>query len=172
MKRYILTLLAIGMVLPAFAFDFNRDKLEIDAGIKAGITSIINEKAEETIRMIGDKRNSDNEIVSAIKEEMGLAMRQIERNTKLRKNIFTRSFVKEQQIQKERYQNMLKWDIPSQIYEYIEINFDLSKMQNPTVVCMYHNETGIEVRFTYKSHYVMVSYNYNKQGKNITHIIE
>ena len=164
------------MVLPAFAFDFSKDNLEIDANLKAEIAPIINEKAntvaEENIQITNVAQNQDNEIISAIKAEMGSALRQINRNTKLRKNIFTRSFVQEQQVQKERYQDMIRQDVPTQIYEYIEMNFDLPQIKNPWATCIYHNETIVEVRFTFAQHYVIVYYDYNDEQNHIKHIVD
>lgn len=176
MKKYILTLAVFAILSPAFASEFNVENLKLDANIKSEIettlTQKINTLAKENIKAKDIEQNSDNEIIKAIKKEMEFTLKQINRNTKLRKNIFTRGFVEEQQMQQQRYEDMLKWDVPTQIYEYIEMNFDLNKVQNPWAICIYHNETILELRFTFDSHYVVIYYDYNDEQNHIKHIID
>ena len=168
-------MITFAIASSAFAFDFNKDNLKTDSDIKAEIITIIDQEisavTEESIKIKDKGQNPDNEIIKAIKKEMQFTMQQIDRNTKLRKNIFTRSFVEEQKAQKERYQNMIKWGVPTQLYKYIEKNFDLSKVKKIWVVCIYHNETMVEVRFPYLSNHVVVYYNYNNKETPIKHII-
>ena len=176
MKKYILTIIACTIALPLFAFDFNLDNFEIDTNIKAEINSALAQEINTPVKWNKEAKATDNEIVSNIKKEMAFALRQIKRNCGLRKNIFTRGFVKEQESQKQKYENMLKWDIPSQLFNYIETNFDLSRIDRVQVVCIYHNETIIEVRLSLPGKYAVVYYDYgykDKQQKTpITHIID
>ncbi len=104
----------------------------------------------------------DNEITSAIKQEIKFALKNINRNVKLRKRFPNRKFVEEQEIQKQRYENMVKWDIPSKIYTYIKDNFDLQRVEHVNVACKYVNETGVEVRFSYNTTSIIVFYNYTE----------
>lgn len=175
MKKHILTIIACMTAVSAFAFDFDKNKIEINANIKSEIKTVLTQNINTDIKkdykyhVKGSKQNPDNKIIKLIREQMQIALQEIKRNTKFRKNIFTRSFVEEQEIQKQRYENMLKWDVPSQIYEYIERNFDLNKIQNLLAVCTHHDQTIIEVRFNYLSNYVIVYFDY--KDKSIKHII-
>lgn len=174
MKKYILTMVASTMAISSFAFNFNEDNLKVDANIKAQINPIIvqeiNVNIEEVEELENIKQDSDNEIISVINEQMQIAMREIKRNANFRKNIFTRSFVEEQKIQKQRYENMIRWNVPTRIYEYVEANFDLSKVQNPWAACVHNNsETLVELRFNYLSNYIIVYFDY--KDKSIKHII-
>ena len=174
MKKLITTLMVTAVSVPIFAFDF--DNLKINADINTEINSFVNQEinkvAEESAQVKSAEQNQDNEIVIAIKEKMQEALEEINRNTKLRRNIFTRSFIEEQKVQKRRYQNMIRQDVPTQIYEYIEMNFDLPQIKNLWVVCIHHNETIVEVRFTFASHYAIVYYDYNDEQNHIKQIVD
>ncbi len=175
MKKYILIIVAGIMALPLFAFNFNNNEFEIDSKIKTeietAITQEVNTVITENTEYKTSFRNSDNEIIAAINEQMQIAMQSINRSLKFRKNIFTRDFVEEQEIQKQRYENMIKWDIPGQIYEYIRLNFDLYQVKDVIASCVYRNETLVIVRFNYASSHVIVYYDYNSKQDPITHIV-
>ena len=175
MKKYILTIITGVMTLPLFAFNFNDNEFKIDANIKAeiktAITQEINTAISENTEYKATSKDSDNEIVAAIEEQIQIAMRSINRSLRFRKNIFTRDFVEEQEVQKQRYENIIKWDIPGQIYEYIRLNFDLYKVKDVMASCVYHNETLVIVRFNYASSHVIVYYDYNSKQDPITYIV-
>jgi hypothetical protein len=175
MKKYILIIIAGIMALPLFAFNFNDNEFEIDTNIKTEIEAVISQEVNTVITENTEYetsfRNSDNEIIAAINKQMQIAMQDINRSLKFRKNIFTRSLVEEQKIQKQRYEDMLKWDVPGQIYEYIRLNFDLYKVKDIMASCVYHNETLVVVRFNYASSHVIVYYDYNSKQEPITHIV-
>lgn len=171
MKKCLLTIISCAAVLPLFAFDFNEGNIKIDANIKAGINAqiaqSINNAVKENVQNKTQVQMPDNKIISAIKEEMKFALKNINRNVKLRKKFPNRKFVEEQKIQKQRYTNMDKWNIPSKIYTYIENNFDVRKVEYINVICKYVNETGIDIRFSYEKQGVRVSYTYTDSPQNI-----
>lgn len=176
MKKYILTIITCTMTLPLLAFNFNGDKFEIDSNIKTEINDALVGEINTVTRENKEIKLTDNEIVSAIKKEMNSAIKEIKRNCNLRKNIFTRGYVEEQKIQKQRYENMLKWDVPTQLFNYIKANFDLNRIDRVQVVCVHHDETIVEVRFTLPGRYVIAYYDYNYKVKQknspITHIMD
>ena len=165
MKKYVLTIITCAAALPLFSFNFNEDNLVINADIKAGINAEIVQEINANIKENKEIKITDNNIVSAIKEEMQAALKEIKRNCNLRKNIFTRGFVEEQKIQKERYDEMLKSGVPYQIFNYIKAHFDLNRMDKIQVVCIHHDETIIEVRFTFPGKYAVVYYDYNYKNR-------
>ena len=175
MKKYILTIITGVMALPLFAFNFNENNFTIDSNIKAeirtAITQEVNTAISENTECNDTSKDSDNEIIVAINKQMEIAMRDINRNLKFRRNIFTHDFIEEQKIQKQRYENMVKWDIPTQIYEYIGLNFDLAKVKDIMASCVYRNETLVVVRFNCASKHIIVSYDYNSKQDPITHIV-
>ena len=158
MKKHILTFAVTLLSLSAFAFDFNNGNLELNAELEKEIANKINSSVAEEISK--NTKEKEPEIVSLILEQMNFAMDRIKSNTKLRKNIFTRSLVEEQEIQKQRYQNMLEWDVPHQLYLYVALNYDIAKVKNPMAACVYKNETIVEVRFDYCDTHVIVYYDY------------
>lgn len=171
MKKYILIIITCAVTLPLFAFDFDLDSFEIDTNIRTEINTALAQELNTSVKWNKETKTTDNEIISNIKAEMAFALRQIKRNCGLRKNIFTRGFVKEQESQKQKYENMVKWDIPTQIYEYIGLNFDLAKVKDIMASCVYRNETLVVVRFNYASKHIIVSYDYNSKQDPITHIV-
>ena len=160
MKKYILTFAVTLLSLSAFAFDFYNGNFEVNTELEKEITSKINSSVEEEISKNRKIKRQEPEIVSLIREQMNYAMDRIKSNTKARKNIFTRAFVEEQEIQKQRYQNMLEWDVPNQLYMYIALNYDIAKVKNPMAACVYKDETIVEVRFDYCDKHIIVYYDY------------
>ena len=162
MKKYILTLLAICLALPVFAFNFVEGNFLIDAELEKEINSKINVSVNEEFTKLKEAKEKEPqpEIVSLIWEQMNFAMSNINRNTKMRKNILIRNFVEEQEIQKQRYENMMDWDVPNQLYMYIALNYDIAKVENPMAACVYKNETIVEVRFNYCDKHIIVYYDY------------
>ena len=176
MKKYILTIIMCCVViLPVWAFNFNENNFELDTNIKAKIettiTQEVNTAISENTEYKDISKDSDNEIIETINKQMQIAIRDISRNLNFRKNIFTRSFIEEQKIQKQRYEDMIKWDIPTQIYEYIGLNFDLAKVKDVMASCIYRNETMIVVRFNYATKHIIVYYDYNSKQDPITYIV-
>ena len=178
MKKTIITLITCTMALPVFAFNFD-NKFEIDANIKAQINDVISKEVktaaeENALRGVGNlAQNSDNNIVFEINKSMDLVIRDINRNANLRKRVTTKNFVEEQKVQKQRYENMRKWDIPSKIFTYIKTNFDLQKVHHVTAVCKYIGETAIDVHFAVDMKGVIVTYHYTETPwkPSITHKI-
>ena len=175
MKKYLLTIITVGLTLPVFAANFEENFL-INADFKKEIAAPIISSLEQAIMLNNGntKQESGHKIVKMIREEMEQTLKQIKRNTKLRKNIFTHNFVEEQKIQKQKYENMLNENVPYQIFNYIAGKFNLNKIENTNVICRYTNDTLIEVRFDYLNEFVVVYYDYdykNKQGQisPITH---
>ena len=103
------------------------------------------------------------EILSAISEEIELARKHVERNANMRNRFPNRQFIKEQKAQKERYENIVKWNIPEKILSYIKAKFNLQKITDVHAICRYVNETTISVRFSYGiGAGVEVIYNYTE----------
>ena len=168
MKKYVLTIITVATALPLFAFNFNEDNFEINTDIKAEINAVINKELETAVKekeIKTKQQNRDNKIIAAIEKEMKTALKSIKRNSKLRRNMFTRSFVEEQKMQKQKYENMLNQNVPTQIFMYMAEKFDLSKMQRFQVICIYHDDTIIEVRFAYPGKAIVVYYDYNYKDK-------
>lgn len=162
MKKYIFTSLVISASLPLFAFNFIEGNFTVDAELKKEISNKINVSLNEELIKVKQvqEEKQQPEIVSLIWEKMNFAMSNINRNVKMRKNILIRNFVEEQKIQKQRYQNMMEWDVPNQLYEYIALNYDIAKVKNPIAACIYKDETIVEVRFSYCGKHVIVYYDY------------
>ena len=173
MKKLIITLIITAAAAPIFAFDFNSNNLVINSEIKSEIQkTLLQEVKSEVLGNILYQNNNSGqeskpEVVTLISEKMKLALQEITRNTKMRRNIFTSSFITEQKIQKYRYSDMLRYNVPLKIYKYVVSNFDLDKIKNPNVICIHHEETMIEFRFQYLSHFVVVYYDYNYKNKPI-----
>ena len=167
MKKYILTLFVAFAALPLFAFNFIEGNFAVDAELKKEINNKITVSLNEEIIKAGKakrakqvKKESQPEIVSLIWEKMNFAMANINRNANLRKNILVRHFVEEQKIQQQRYENMMEWDVPNQLYMHIALNYDIAKVENPMAACIYKDETIVEVRFSYYGKHVIVYYDY------------
>lgn len=162
MKKYILTSLVIFATLPLFAFNFVEGNFAVNTELKQEINNKLNVSLEEEISKIKKAKAEEPQpkIVSLIWEQMNFAMNNINRNTKLRKNILIRHFVEEQEIQKQRYENMMDWDVPNQLYKHIALNYDIAKVEHPMAACVYKDETIVEVRFSYCGKHVIVYYDY------------
>ena len=162
MKKYILTLFVAFAALPLFAFNFIEGNFAVDAELKKEISNKINVSLNEELIKVKQvqEEKQQPEIVSLIWEKMNFAMSNINRNVKMRKNILIRNFVEEQKIQKQRYQNMMDWDVPNQLYEHIALNYDIAKVEHPIAACVYKDETIVEVRFSYCGKHVIVYYDY------------
>lgn len=162
MKKYIFTSLVISASLPLFAFNFIEGNFTVDAELKKEISNKINVSLNEELIKVKQvqEEKQQPEIVSLIWEKMNFAMSNINRNVKMRKNILIRNFVEEQKIQKQRYQNMMEWDVPNQLYMHIALNYDIAKVKNPIAACIYKDETIVEVRFSYCGKHVIVYYDY------------
>ena len=162
MKKYILTSLVIFATLPLFAFNFVEGNFAVNTELKQEINNKLNVSLEEEIAKIKKAKaeKPQPKIVSLIWEQMNFAMEHINRNAKMRKNVLIRHFVEEQQIQKQRYENMMDWDVPNQLYQYIALNYDMAKVKNPFAACVYKDETIVEVRFSYCDKFIIVYYDY------------
>lgn len=177
MKKYILTMITCAATLPMFAFNFNGGNFKIDTEIKTQInTTVLREtdliaqtKSKQKVKE--SKQYVAEEILHAIEAEIRLARKHIERNANMRDRFPNHKFIQEQKIQKQRYDNIVKWNIPSKILAYIETNFDLQQIKNIKVICKYVNETVIEVRFSYNMASFAVDYTYTEtpQKPLITH---
>ena len=163
MKKYILTLLVICTALTVFAFDFNTSVIEVNAELRKEVADKINTVLEKEIAK-NNIPEPQPEIVSLIWEQMNFAMSNIKRNVKMRKTVLTRRFVEEQEIQKQRYENMMDWDIPNQLYMYVALNYDIAKVKNPMAACVYKDETIVEVRFDYCDKHIIVYYDYKYEN--------
>ena len=89
----------------------------------------------------------------------------IDRQARFRPNAMTRAFIERQKEQKIAYEQMFYWDVPTQIFGYINGHFDISQINNIYVNCKYTNTTAIEVKFTYlgKNYIVVYTYDPNYQ---------
>lgn len=164
MKKYVLTIITCAATLPLFAFNFNMDNIEIDANIKAEISTAVKENINYQSKM--KEQNPDDEIIAAIRDEINTTFKQIKRNCKYRSNIFTHDFVKDQKVQKQKYEDMIKnLNVHAQIFTYMAGNFDLGKVKDIKVNCIHHDETIIEVHFTYCGKDIVVYYDYNYKDK-------
>ena len=177
MKKLTLILIAGIISAPLFAFNFTEANFEIDSEIKTQINTVIADEVNNIIIERGPQQSgsyTEGVILAAIKEEFKLAQKHIERNSNMRNRFPNKQFIEEQKLQKQRYANMDKWNIPAKILAYIKANFDLQKMKNIRAVCKYVNETGIDVRFIYGSDEgIIVSYTYTEtpEHPSITHKI-
>ncbi len=162
-KKLILTLFAAAFVLPAFAFNFDDGKFLIDTELKKEISEqIINSFQENNLAIKAVKQKQEPEILAQIREEMEHTKTIIERNAGLRKNVMTRAFIDGQKEQKIAYEQMLYWDVPAQIYDYINKNFDIAKIQKVKINCKYKNSTAIEISFVYEEKKINVIYSYDE----------
>jgi len=173
MKKYILAITTCTLALPLFAFNFNAENLEIDTNIKAKLNAIITKEISSIKQNAAVTNNTDNEILTAIQEKLEITLKNIERNSHFRKKFPNGKFVREQKIQKQKFENMKEWNIPSKIYDYIVNNFDVRKIKNVEVICSYINKTGIDVHFSYETDKIEVSYIYteNYWAPSISHTI-
>ncbi len=171
MKKYVLTLITCAMALPLFSFNFDNVNFEIDADIKADLNSIILQEVKITAKeskkfqMKKNQQKPSNKIVTAVTKEMEFALKQINRNVKMRKNIFTRNFVEQQKTQKQKYENMLAENVPYQIFNYIASKFDIDKIKNLHVSCWYNDDTLVEVKFHIADKLITIYYDYNYKNK-------
>ncbi|MCR5504442.1 MAG: hypothetical protein K6E94_02590 [Elusimicrobiaceae bacterium] len=161
-KKIILTSFAVAFATPSFAFNFYDGKFLIDTELKKEISEqIINSFQENNLAIKTVKQKQEPEILAQIREEMEHTKTIIERYTSFRKNVMTRAFIDGQKEQKIAYEQMLYWDVPAQIYDYINKNFDIKKMQKININCRYTNSTAIEVSFNYEGKKVNVIYAYD-----------
>ena len=166
-KKLILTLFAAAFVSPAFAFNFDDGKFLSDAELKKEISKqLINSFQENNLAIRNIKQKQEPELLAQIREEMEHTKTIIERNSGFRKNVMTRAFIDGQKEQKIAYEQMLYWDVPAQIYDYINKNFDITKMQKININCRYINSTAIEISFDYKDKKVNVIYAYDENWQD------
>lgn len=177
MKKLTLILIVATLSAPLFAFDFNEGNFEIDSEIKTQINAAISGEVNNIVIEKGQQQSKsyiEDEILLLITQELQRAQKHVERNSQMRNRFPNKQFIREQKLQKQRYENMFMWNIPEKILEYIKANFDLQKVEHVKAICKYVNETGIDVRFTYGiGESMVVSYTYTDTywKPSITHKI-
>ena len=110
---------------------------------------------------IGNKQKEEPELLVKIRQGMEHTKTIIERYTTFRPNAMTRAFIERQKEQKIAYEQMSYWDVPTQIFGYINGHFDISQIKNIYVNCRYTNIAAIEVKFTYSDKNYIVVYTYD-----------
>ena len=180
MKKLILILIAGIVSAPLFAFDFNTGNFDINSSIKAEINSVVEQEVNTVIRKIpAFKKNnagkkSEHPILSEIRQAMENEKKNIDRNIRTRRVSPINKIFKEQQlVQQHRFENMMEWNVPTKIFNYIDANFDVHLIKNIKVICTHVNGTIIEVRFPYNGESVKVFYTYTDTPEqlSITHEI-
>jgi len=162
MKKLILTLIAAGFVFPAFAFDFNDGNFIVDTELKNEISKQIISSFNDNIKTkICKKQKEEPQLLAKIRQEMEHTKAIVERYANFRPNTITRAFITSQKEQKIAYEKMLYWDVPSQIYNYINDKFGETDISNIRINCRYTNSTAIEVTFDYLGKSYTIVYNYN-----------
>ena len=165
-KKIILTSFAVAFATPTFAFNFDDGKFLIDTELKKEISEqIISSFQANNLPIRKIKQKQEPEIIAQIREEMEHTKTIIERYTSFRKNVMTRAFIDGQKEQKIAYEQMLYWDVPAQIYDYINRNFDIAKIQKVKINCKYKNSTAIEISFVYEEKKINVIYSYDENWR-------
>lgn len=166
MKKLLIILITAMISSSSLAFNFDKESFEIDSEIKTQINTVIVDELNNTITGNGQQQSSsyiENEILSTIMRELRSAQKHIERNSKMRNRFPNRKFIQEQKLQKQRYEDIINWQIPQKISDYIKKNFDFNKISFVTVICRYVNETTIEVHFSHGFDGVVVTYVYTEK---------
>lgn len=180
MKKLSAAVTALLISVQVFAFNFIDGNFDINTVVnestKAALTQGINNAVQENIlqnQKVPQHFQSEDKITLPIKQHMAFVKRDIERNCNLRYRFPNKKFIDEQKIQRERYKNIEKWQIPTKISTYIKNNFEFEKIHNVTAICKSVNETTIEVCFTVDRTSVSVLYTYTEtpQQPSITHTI-
>ncbi|MBO4707163.1 MAG: hypothetical protein J5594_01200 [Elusimicrobiaceae bacterium] len=180
MKKLLIILVTVIIALPAIALNFNKENLEIDEAVKTEISATIREELNNIVQKdISQEKDTltkyrpDDKITLAINNQIRTTRKIIENNCNMRNRFPNKKFIKEQKIQKQRYENIVKWQIPLKISDYIKDNFDFDKILWVTALCKNVNETSIEVRFLYNSSSIIVTYTYTETPSHplITHRI-
>ena len=178
MKKYILTLTLLFAALSSFAFSANLDNFNIDKDLEKEINNIIIAAvSQEEKQYFAAQARNENPLLTLIKKEMRHTRKTLRRRPKLRSNVFTNKLVAKKNAQKKAYKQMINWGVPQQLFDYIDGNFYLAKVENPEVVCKYVDDIKVEVHFTYCGEKFTVVYNYNPEYKTgdpapITHSIK
>ena len=163
MKKLILTLFTVSFVLPVFAFNFNDGNFVIDAEFEKEISKQIINTFNDDVKLQNQKKQKQEEpeIVTLIRQEMLRTKAIIDRQARFRPNAMTRAFIESQKEQKIAYEQMFYWNVPTQIFGYINGHFDISQIKDIYVNCKYTNTTVIEVKFTYSGKNYIVVYTYD-----------
>ena len=178
MKKLSAVVSALLISVQVFAFNFVDGNFNIDdavnAGIKTAITQGVNNVVEENNLKAQNgpgQYQPEDKITLRIKEQMRYVKKQIDRNCNLRNRFPNKQFIAEQKVQAERYDNIVKWNIPLKISNYIRENFDFEKIEFVRALYSYVNETTIEVRFSvgYTNVAVLYTYTETPQQPSITH---
>jgi len=171
MKKLLTIIIAALISAPVFAFNFNSENFEIDTNIRAEINRAIEQNINDVIQETYNQHNNvsqqycpDDDITLAIKDHLNFVMKRIDSNCGLRTRWSpTRRFVKEQEIQKQRYANIVKWNIPYKISDYIKSKYNLQEIGFIRVVCEYTNgKTSIQVHFKHNLENVIITYTYTE----------
>lgn len=163
MKRIILTLTITIFTLPLFAF--TEGKFVFDEELKKEILNQIIFSVNENIEVSKKAEKQEPLLLQMIREKMAETEAKILQYSKMRRNPMTSKFIDGQKNQKIAYEQMEYWDVPSQIFNYINSKFDITQINNVYINCRYTNATAIEVKFDYlgKNFTVVYSYNPNYQ---------
>jgi len=180
MKKLLSAATALLISTQVFAFNFIDGSFNINTVVnektKATLTQGINNAVQENMlqnQKVQQHFQSEDKITLAIKQHMAFVKKDIERNCNMRYRFPNKKFIDEQRIQRERYANIEKWQIPTKISTYIKNNFEFEKIHNVKAICRSVNETTIEVHFTVDRTNVSVLYTYTEtpQNPSITHKI-
>ncbi len=167
MKKYILAVLGVIMVLPLSAFDLEYNLL-IDTELRKEISNQIIVSVQNQIKQAPKKHikhKEEPELLVLIRAKMDETMQRICKYTSFRKNVMTNAFIEGQKNQKIAYEQMLYWDVPAQIFDYINNKFDVTQIKNVYINCRYTNKTAIEVKFNYLGKNYIVVYTYDETYK-------